>query len=271
MSLKLDPGRRYDMPAFFGPSLMPDKTVVACAESLVLSTTTTREEVEAILPSHFGVPDNPVLIVAHVKYPSVDYLGGRGYSEIVVSVGARFEADQESIETPLAVALWVDHVGALISGREYMGLPKLLGKISDLDDNLHFSCAEYDVAIVEGRAQDLVEVDEERMVRLNSRSSNVRTFGWKYIPGPGHGSDVDAPMLNELHWNYQQAWTGSGEFEFLIPSFEQAPLSASTIAGLARLSVRTPVRAFRGIGEVTINRRATTSLCGRPAEHMSAD
>ncbi len=260
MQVRLDAERRYDMPASFGPSAVPDRTVVDGARALVLTTHTRREAVEPLVPAHFSVPDRPTLTVAHMHYPDVDYLGGRSYNEIVVSVGAQFGAAGGRIDAALAVLLWVDQAGALIAGREYMGFPKLAARISDLDEAMRFTCAEYDEAIVEGAARTLSPMGDEQLERLNARAGEVRTFGWKYIAAAGGGSDVDQPLINVMRWRYDQAWTGEGEFRFIPAAFADAPMSANAVNALAALPHEGPVRAFRGIGQATIDRTATRRL-----------
>jgi hypothetical protein len=264
MPLTLSPSVRYDMPANFGPSMVPDRTEIARAESLVLSGSTTQEAVAAIVPSHFVVPEQPTLTIAHMKYFDIDYMGGRSYNEIVVSVSASFvNGPGAPIEAPLAVALWVDQPGALIAGREFMGLPKILGFISDLEGDeseYRFTAGEYDAVLIAASAFDLSPIEGDRLSKLNERASEVRTFGWKYIAAPGGGSDLDYPLINTMRWSYGEAWSGTGEVAFIPPSFSDAPLSKAVVEGLARLPVDGPMRAFRGIGQATIDRAATRRL-----------
>jgi hypothetical protein len=260
MAVRLDVGKRYDMPASFGPSMVPEQTEVSRAEALVLTTPTIRSAVERLVPSHFQVPDDPVLTIAHMAYHGVDYLGGRSYNEIVVSVSASFSGADGAVDASLALALWVDQPGALISGREFMGLPKILGRISDLDEAMRFTCAEYEAPVIEGGASDLVAFAPERLAKLNARAEEVRTFGWKYVAAAGGGSDVDQPLINVMRWRYERAWSGRGDFRFMLRSFAEAPMSAAVIKGLATLPLGGAVRAFRGVGRATIDRSATRRL-----------
>ena len=260
MPVQLEAGKRYDMPASFGPSVVPEKTEVVRAEALVLTTATRRSAVEKLVPDHFQVPDDPALTIAHMAYHDIDYLGGRSYNEIVVSIGASFAGKTERIEASLALALWVDQPGALIAGREFMGLPKILGRVSDLDQTMRFTCAEYEVSFIEGGARDLSPLPADRLAKVNARAGEVRTFGWKYIAAAGGGSDIDQPLINVMRWRYDEAWSGQGDFRFIAPSFVQAPMSAAVIQGLATLPQDGPVKAFRGLGRATIDRTATRRL-----------
>lgn len=267
MPLTLLATSRYDMPASFGPSVVPQRTVVSEAHALVLSGRTTRSAAEPLVPPHFTVPEEPTLTVSHMRYLDVDYLGGRSYNEVVVSLSATTVEAGERIDAALGLILWVDQPGALIAGREYMGLPKLLGRIPPLredgEDALAFDCREYDSPLIEGRAFDMKRLDADRLDRLNTRAGEVRTFGWKYIPAPSAptgGGDLDYPLVNVMRWTYRDAWTGRGAFRFLPAEARDAPLSAAAVNALASLPLNGEVRAFRGIGEAVIDRTATRRL-----------
>lgn len=256
-------GRRYDMPALFGPSPIPDNTIVENARSIVLSVPISASSAETLLPDHFGAPDSPVLSVAYVQYDSVDYLGGRGYNEIVVTVSAIHEGPDRVIAAAYAPVLWVNKIGALISGREYMGLPKLFGiipKCDDTDDGYEFRCLEEDALLLQGSASQLAPITGTSLDKLNARTTQVRTFGWKYIPGPEGNSDIDYPLVNVMRWNYHEAATGRGQLSFSDVDRREAPMSAGALEVLRSIEPEGEMRAFYGRGVATIDRRATTRL-----------
>ena len=256
-------GQRYDMPALFGPSIIPDRTAVPDAQVLVLSYQTEREPALDLVPSHFTIPDTPILSVSYIKYPTVDYLGGRAYKEIVISISAEYLRADEKISASYSPILWVDECGPLMSGREFMGLHKLMATIPDLDDAsgiARFTCREYDAELIAGEARELRPLDEVQLAKLNSRSAEVQTFGWKLIAGQAGIADIDCPLVNVMRWKYRQAWSGTGSVNFKTPDRAAAPFSSSALARLAGLPVKGPVRAFRGIGEALIDRAATRRL-----------
>ncbi|WP_340317984.1 acetoacetate decarboxylase family protein [Rhizorhabdus argentea] len=256
-------GRRYDMPALFGPSSVPDKTVIEDAHAIVLSAPISRDAAETLLPNQFRSPDAPVLSLAYVQYNDVDYLGGRGYNEIVVTVSAIHEGNDGTIAAAYAPVLWVNKAGALIAGREFMGLPKLLGNIPDsveVEGGYRFSCFEEDALLLQGEATDLAPLAAPALDRVNARAGEVRTFGWKYIPGPNGSCDVDYPLVNVMRWNYRTAATGRGALTFAKPSGSDAPFSEAAIATLRGVPLQGEIRAFYGRGEATIDRQATRRI-----------
>ena len=263
MNMSVSPHERYDMPVSFGPSKVPDRTYIDDAAACVLSYRTSAEAVRGLVPAYFTVPEDPVVTVAHMAYHGVDYLGGRGYNEIVISVSAGYADGQEQIDAAFAIVLWVDQVAALIAGREYMGLPKLPGLIPDLDvqgDKARFCCLEYDALLLEGTADHLEPLPADKLAKVNARAGEVRTFGWKYIAAPGRGADLDYPVLNVMRWDYKKAWSGSGALTFHTPSYQAAPMSSAALAAVSALPQLSPCRLFFGTGSAVIDRTVTRRL-----------
>lgn len=255
-------GERYDMPVVFGPSPVPDRTVITDAHSIVLSFATSRAAAAVMVPSHFSLPEVVTASVSYVSYKDVDYLGGRGYNEVVISLSALHEGKVGTMAAGLAPVLWVNKVGALVAGREYMGLPKLFGTIPDAvvsETEASFACYEEDALLLRGAARDLQPLNPEKLQRVNERAGEVSTFGWKYIAGPD-GPDADYPLVNVMRWDYREAWTGQGSLEFFPVDRSAAPFAAPVMKVLSTLPVEGPVRAFRGVGTATIDRTATRRL-----------
>lgn len=257
---------RYDMPALFGPSLMPDQTHVARAEAVIISYETTRDTAARLLPRFFELPDSAVVSVSRIDYDGVDYLGGRGYREVVVSVGAVYPGADGPLQAAFAPVMWVSEVGALIGGREYMGFAKLAGEMQAMEagaDYRRFRCAEYGAVLLEGEATGLRQLSDESLAKVRRNAAEVRTFGWKYIPGAaGQPPDADYPLVNSMRWDYQRAWGGEGRLTWQRPDAQAAPLSSRIVAALAAIPVKEYRRAFVGEGSAIIDRAATCRLDG---------
>ncbi len=257
---------RYDMPALFGPSLMPDQSRVPHAEAIIISYETTRDAAAQLLPRFFEVPDAPVVSVSRIDYAGVDYLGGRGYREIVVTVSAIYQGAEGPLQAAFAPVMWVTEAGALIGGREYMGYAKLLGEMGPVEaasESRRFQCAEYGSVLLEGEASSLRPLSEESLAKVRRNAADVRTFGWKYIPGShGEGPDADYPLVNSMRWDYQRAWSGEGRLTWHQPDRQAAPLSSRVMAALAAIPVKEYRRAFIGEGSAIIDRAATRRLAG---------
>lgn len=254
---------RFDMPAVFGPSLMPDQSRIAQAEAISISFETTRDAAARLLPRHFSLADDATVTVSRMDYQGLEYLGGRGYREVVISVAAVHESPQGRLHAGFAPVMWVSEVGALIGGREFMGFAKLPGEMAPIEhspDGRAFQCAEYGHALIEGRVRDMVPLSDQALARVRQRSACVETFGWKLIAGAAGTPDLDYPLVNVMRWDYRQAWSGVGEVVFHRPAAADAPLSSRVVAALASLPVQAYRRAFVGVGGAVIDRAATRRL-----------
>ena len=251
--------RRYDMPIGFGPSLIPDRSEIPHAEVVGLSFLTEADALRALLPEGLDLAGDPVVSVSCIDYRGVDYMGGRGYLEIVVSFPARLVLGSESLTGGYAPVLWVSDFGALYAGREYMGLPKLLAtfETSAGEGTRSFACAEYGNRLLEGRATELTPLSDEQLARVRARSQEVRTFGWKHIPSDRGEPDADYPLINVMRWEYTRAWSGRSEIEWHGLDAIAAPFSSRIIAALSRLPILEYKRSFVAEGRAVIDRSAT--------------
>ena len=253
---------RYDMPAQFGPSLLPDQSETE-ATVVVVSFETTSDAVRSILPRFFSAPEKPTISFSRISYENVDYLGGRGYQEIVVGVSAVYEGGGRRIEANFAPVLWVDQPGPLMAGREFQGLAKLHGDFSPIaigEEQISTTVSEYGAPLLTIEANQLKQISSDKIEKLNASASHVNTLGWKYIHGWNGQADADYPILSVMRWTYRSAWTGMSHIKFGNPSATDAPFSARVIAKLSGFPLLEAKRAFVGQGKATIDRAATERL-----------
>lgn len=264
------PQVRYDMPVQFGPSPMPNHTHVPAAEAIVIPFETTRDAAALLLPRHFELADAAVVSVSRIDYHDVDYLGGRGYREVVVSVAAVHQGRDGRIEAAFAPVLWVSEVAALIGGREYMGLAKLPAEMDAVQIEVgrrRFRCTEYGAPLIDGEVCEMQALSGDKLARVQRGSAEVKTFGWKYIPSASGAPDADYPLVNVMAWDYERAWSGEGRVTLHQPDRRAAPLSSRVMAVLGKLPVKAYRRAFVGEGRAVIDRAGTRRLdSSSPAE-----
>jgi acetoacetate decarboxylase len=257
---------RFDMPAMFGPSPMPDQSVVTGATVASISFEISQADASKLLPRFFRPTEAPTIAFTVINYPSLEYMGGRGYNELVVAVAAVWPSPDGDIRATFAPVMWVDQAGALISGREFMGFGKLLGNFDvERDANsLQWTCREYDNVLLDGGLTNLQAMSEETLNKINRHAGEVNTFGWKYIASDTDVPDADYPTINVTRWRYSRAWSGEGRLNIHNPTSVDAPLSSRVIAGLGGVTLGQSRQAFMAEGDVIIDRTATRRLGNGP-------
>ena len=260
--LTLDPKTKYDMPAAFGKSIYTPVTHVPDIQLIATSFETTPEAIESILPRHLAKGDNNIVYVNRLRYRGIDYLGGRGYEEIIVGVNARHEHEGKVIKAPYLFVEWVDDVPAILSGREALGYPKLYADIPQLvevEDRIRFQASEYGTKFLDAEVRKLKPLPESAMPKINSSVSEFN-FAWKYIQGPEGTIDADYITLTRMTWDYKQAWLGEGEARFIPSSFEETPASYAAAKAMAAFPVIEWKPAFVAKATAIIYRNDTKRL-----------
>jgi acetoacetate decarboxylase len=250
------------MPVAFGPSQIGERTMVPAAEVYSLSYITEPDAVAPLLPKGFEVTARPAVSVAYIRYHEVDYLGGRGYDEVVVSVDSVFSGVTSKIEAPYVLVLWVNQLGALLTGREYQGFPKLLGELDfrETDGDRTFSCAEYGSRLIEGSISEIRPLGSSTLEKINRSAQEVVSLSWKHIPSVDSVPDADYPTKSVMRWRYDEAWTGVGRLDFGRPGLAEAPCGWRAARALAALPVVEMRPAFIGRGSAVVDRSVMARL-----------
>jgi acetoacetate decarboxylase len=261
--IELQPNCRYEMPAAFGPSSYPDVSDYDAVRFLSIPFVTEREAVAALVPRFFEVPADPVVTVSSLNLKGVDWMAGRGYNIVNVTVGVAHAGAGDAVRGQYTIAVWETDANAIVAGREFLGIPKLFGAIPDLrdaDGACSFTCHEYDGLLVTGRARDLRPVEGERLTRLRSAMSTSINFGWKYVPCLNGPADADYAVqhiqVNEL----VRGWSGRGEIAWGMPSRQESPISARIVEALRALPIRSYMPAFMGDTRSRLLRAKTRRL-----------
>ncbi len=257
------PGVKYDMPAVFGPSLLPDVTTFGRVDMVSISYVTTVEAASALVPYHFRLPGEPVVTFSRMTYDEVDYLGGRGYHELTMGISAFHESEQGNVSGAYMPVVWIDDGAALVAGREYMGYAKIEGQLPGVvssDTGRDFGLCEFGAPLLSGHVEQLAPLDEARLEGARAAAKNVTVLGWKYIAGPEGAVDADYPTAIALSFEWSKGWRGDGRIRFEKPTPAAAPFSSRVVSALAALPVVRYRPAFVARGTGTIDRGATRRL-----------
>lgn len=241
MPVELKPGVRYDMPAAFGPSAAVPVTRGYRVVGVSVPFLTERGAVARFLPRWFEPAERPLVTVTYQRCLGMDWMGGRNYNIVSVYLAVNGVGLEREISAPYGLVIWESDAAPVVSGREYMGTPKIHARIPDLEipaPSLTFECAEYDATLVRGEITGMARVeDQERLAQLNRAGEEICRLHWKYIPGLEGEPDADYPVAMYTRATYTEVWEGEGAIEFGTPDRIEAPYSAAIGAALAELPV----------------------------------
>ena len=180
----------------------------------------------------------------------------------MIGVTARYEHAGEIIVAPYPVVIWVNEVPSMLSGREFLGFPKLYAEIPQLTeegDRIGFSASEYGNKFLDGHVRLTKKCSDSTLAKIQA-AANPYSFGWKYVAGPGGTVDADYATLFRMEWQYKEAWHAEGEVNFIVGTPRELPLSGPSVRALAALPVVARKPAFAVKATATIYRDAIRRL-----------
>lgn len=256
------PGVRYDMPPVFGPTWIPDRTVIGRSQRLFHSYVTEAGALAPLVPYHFTLPEPAKIVISSSMLMDVDWLGGRDYHTVRISAEVERRHDGRTLRGPYGLVVWESDPFACFAGREYLGVSKIYGDVpphEQGDDSAAFEVYEYGTRLLRGELSNLRQADDATVAALNDRQATM--FGWKYIPGPFGTCDVDAVVETVAHGSPKAMWVGESTLTWDEPTWQQCPHSARIVEALAALPVVEvlPARLTRSEGTV-LDRAATRRL-----------
>jgi len=254
---RIDKTRRYEMPVIYGPSDIPDITIMKSFKSASLRFLTERDAVAAFLPEELRVPEFPVISVTWSGYREVDYLGGRGYNVVRVAAQVTYQSGNTLLNGTFPFVIWESDCNPIILGREISGYPKLFGRIPDLKEgpnDCSFECFEYETRLLLVELNDLQPVvgDELSKIRAQGRPSTI--FCWKYIPGVGGTVDADYLVKATSNFDIAFAAQGQGRVDLLAPTWQQAPFGHRILNALKAFPILRYAPAIVTAGSVEFGR-----------------
>jgi len=236
---KPEQGRRYDMPVVFGPSQLGGRATYASRRAITYSFRTDPAALEPLIPYHFSLAEPATVMIHSSMLIGVDWLANRSYHTARVSAQVEARHEGEILRGPYHLVDWESEPRAVIAGREYLGIAKIVGEIPEHErrgDTAAFECYEYGTRLLRVDVSNLQPVTEEELDRRNGGGDTI-TFGWKYIPGPGGTVDADYPIKMVSRGRTDAMWTGDGSAVFDQPAWQQCPASARIMPTLASLPV----------------------------------
>ena len=233
---------RYYNPVGFRTELPPPVSRFDGVETLAVRFVTDPAALRAMVPGFFELPEEPVVSVAHSHNIGVDWLGGRTYYVSRVEVPVTYRGPSETLSASFSTVIWESDPKPVILGRELQGYQKIVGNVPPHELNgtdATFECREYDTVLFRGELRDLAPVDAATFALMRDQlaEKGQESLGWKYIPNPEGGADVDYVTRLLFRGTLTEMRQGSGEIAFVTPEWRDAPGCAHIMAALARLPI----------------------------------
>ena len=132
MTYQFESGKMYYMPTHFGPRTGPRQgpdgrrfanRKSPKATTIAVSFLTNPDQLAAILPEHFELSGEPVVTVAGCYLTEIEWLAGRGYNIVSITLPASFNGKQDHVTGDFMPVLWENLADPIITGREELGFP----------------------------------------------------------------------------------------------------------------------------------------------------
>jgi acetoacetate decarboxylase len=236
---KPEPDQRYYMPVMF-PHDIPDQTNLGEGQTISHAFVTDRAILEPLVPHHFNLPEVAKVVITAVAHKSVDWLGGRPYNSVRVSVEVERTHGDQVLRGPYGLVAWQSDPWPVIAGREWGGVSKVPGEVPDHengDGTAAFECYEYGTRLLRCEVSNLTRVDDEALAEINRNRKPVHHLGWKYNSGPGGTVDCDYVVETITHGGGpHEMWTrGVSTLVWDRPTWQQCPHSVGIVNALAEL------------------------------------
>ena len=276
MPYKLQPGRMYMMPTYFGPAPGPrqgpegggfDCRDTPLATSYSVSFLTRAEQLDALLPPGFRLDGEPVVTVTVTYLTEIEWLAGRGYNTLGVSFPAEYQGRRDRARGPFLAVLWENLADPILTGREQLGFSKiycgippavvLKGETRCAAEWLGFTfmdmcltdmetapAAEIEERVVEDKTP--VEKDKDDASEGN-HPLLAGTLHYKYIPRTGEWGRADAEYAvltpsAAPNRKVTAQWNGKGRVRFHRAAWQDLPTQYHIVNAFEELEQV----AFRG-------------------------
>jgi hypothetical protein len=227
------------MPVVFGPSEIGAHATFAEKRTVSYVFRTDPAALEALIPYHFTLAEPARVMIASGMFIGVDWLAGRNYHNLRISAMVNARDGADIVTGPFHLVDWETDSHPVISGREYLGLAKLVGDIPEHERgpaSVAFECYEYGTRLLRVEVTDLAPASDDVFAAANDGKDTI-VLGWKFISGPGGSVDADYPVKMVSRGTIESMWVGVGCLAFDRPTWEQCPFSSRIVERLATLPV----------------------------------
>lgn len=259
MSYKFIPGETYRMPTHFGPSTGPrrgpDGIKFACKDgsestTYAVSFLSDKAQLENLIPEGFQIRGEPVVTVAFSQLRKLEWLAGRGYNVLGVTLPVTFTGKVDRAKGELLTVLWENLCDPIITGREELGFSKIYCELPEpvtYNGVTEGTASWLGFKFMDLKIQDLKSVPAAEFPKpVNNRSADGAWNGllhYKYMPKsfvPGSADAAytvltPAEMPNRA---VQEISKGTGQVKFHRARWEDMPTQYTIVNALADLEIK---------------------------------
>jgi len=238
-----DVSNRFFNPVGFKTSLPPALSKFDAVETVSVRYVTDRAKLQALLPDFLTAPADPIILVSHAHNIGVDWLGGRTYYIARIDTQVTFRGQEDTVTGNYSMIVWESDARPVIVGRELQGYQKIVGNVPPHvieGATASFECYDYDARLFRADLTELTPIPDDKLRKMqegwNKSGGNV-ALGWKYIPNPEGGADVDYVTRLPMDGTFSEVLTGKGEVVFDSPEWQAAPGSAHIVKALKTMPI----------------------------------
>jgi acetoacetate decarboxylase len=258
--MKIDRTMINFMPLIRGP-LWEQKDIpvhrYARVESLILEYETDPENIPPLLPEPFKPGKTPLVSVLFCDNNGVDFLSGGGYRLAAVSVAAQFDGKDGHQEGDYVLVMPENDTLPIITGREWLGMPKFFADISSIrEKDGHLRCETSAWGHLLFGIDVAPPLKEQNIVVRKAagiQSSKRPAFGYKYIAALNGPPDADYPTIMWNDVQIDQLWLGkSGTLYFGNATENEIGEYKPIIDALKTLPVRSVIQTVHNYGSMVL-------------------
>jgi len=256
MPYKFQPNRMYRMPTHFGPACGPrqgpdgSRFPGETSHDLInvsVRFLSNREQLEALLPGGGGLAldGEPVVNVFAQYMKQIDWLAGRGYNVVGVTIPVVFHGKRDHAVGNFMIVLWENLTDPILTGRDELGAPKIYGEIPDpvmYGGKTSCTASWLGFRFFDMTVQGMKQLSLQEAAALPNQRRVDGTIWYKYIPKTGDWGKPDVtyvtlcPAAGPIV--QKEYWQGEGKLQFHHARWEDMPTQFNIVNGLADLEIK---------------------------------
>ncbi|MBT6148159.1 MAG: acetoacetate decarboxylase family protein [Gemmatimonadetes bacterium] len=249
MSYTFEPNQMYRMPTHFGPATGPRRGPegqrFSCKDNpkttaIEVSFLSKANQLEALLPPGFSLHGEPIVTVTSSYMKEIEWLAGRGYNMLGVSIPAKFNGQQDQTVGPFLLVLWENLADPIITGREELGFSKIYCELPELSVMQDSAAAQ--ASWLSFKFLDMEVTDLKPRSEPAAKSVADGILHYKYMPRTGEWGSADAEYAvltpaTGFNVRVQQDLIGDGVLRWNPARWQDLPTFYQAVNALAELEV----------------------------------